>query len=299
MVARGGCASVALVAPQTDRSGPQLRLFPISFLSRQHHTAVVKSAVRGMPGSIADHRQPAARVPPPANRRVASASGSRGAAEAFTSQPLLFARPEDSKPSGPKPPAWMHKQDTNTQAIGHHTKAVKLLHVSKDLDGALKALNRAIELAPRAPGLRMDRGLVYRKLGRWSDAIQDYADARSLEEKLAQQAMVEKSFRQSPNRMARRPTTSAGLGGGGRGGVAASSLAERMEARIKGTSPEPADGGRASESESNSVLEAAAATDADEPEARARSGKAARGVGEGGCRVGGGRRGKRCGRGAR
>ena len=172
----------------------------------------------------------------------------------------------------------MHKQDTNTQAIGHHTKAVKLLHVSKDLDGALKALNRAIELAPRAPGLRMDRGLVYRKLGRWSDAIQDYADARSLEEKLAQQAMVEKSFRQSPNRMARRPTTSAGLGGGGRGGVAASSLAERMEARIKGTSPEPADGGRASASESNSVLEAAAATDADELEARARSGKAARGV---------------------
>ena len=44
-------------------------------------------------------------------------------------------------------------------------------------------MNQAIEAAPRAPALRMDRGLLYRKLGRWSDAIQDYSDARALEEK--------------------------------------------------------------------------------------------------------------------
>ena len=101
--------------------------------------------------------------------------GSRGGPPplgAAPTQPLLFARPEiGGKPSSQKSSTSMSsKPDANTQALNHHQRAVRLLHSNKDLHGALAALNQAIEAAPRAPALRMDRGLLYRKLGRWSDA---------------------------------------------------------------------------------------------------------------------------------
>ena len=67
-------------------------------------------------------------------------------------------------------------------------KAVYFLHTLRDPEAALEMLNQAIDLMPRAPALLEDRGLLYRKLGRWSEAIADYQLARALEEREANEA---------------------------------------------------------------------------------------------------------------
>ena len=103
---------------------------------------------------------------------------------------------------------YSRKVDPAVQAQALHQRAVSLLHTHHNLDGALAALNNAIALQPKAPNLLVDRGLLYRKMGRWSEAIADYTAAHALEERLAQEealaaerARREGSRRGSPTRM--------------------------------------------------------------------------------------------------
>ena len=132
----------------------------------------------------------------PAGPRLVRSAGSSGSMRSqppppeVPSQPLLVARPEDGrqKDGRQKNEKNNRKPDSTAMAEKLHQRAVILLHERHDLDGALEALNSAIELMPRAPGLLEDRGLLYRKLGRWTEAIQDYANARAMEERQAAEA---------------------------------------------------------------------------------------------------------------
>ena len=101
------------------------------------------------------------------------------------------------------------KHDKHAQAMEHVKRAQYYFH-AHEYEKALRAVDAAIELVPRAPGLLMERGQLYRKLGRWTDAIADYSNAKTLEEKQAQEAamLVRAHSRGSPTK---RPSGSVRL----------------------------------------------------------------------------------------
>ena len=154
---------------------------------------------------------------PPVQRGMSSGSfggaGQDPTRPAFTPQPLLVARPDEGKQQRPAAGLAARKIDAAAQAQTLHQRAVALLHKNGDLEGALSALNAAIELMPRAHALLQDRGLLYRKLGRWTEAIQDYGNARALEERVAAEERLNAARHgSSPSRMARASSAQLRLG---------------------------------------------------------------------------------------
>ena len=96
--------------------------------------------------------------------------------------PLFLQHERRPSVSGGAPLVASTKLDVTGKVKALHDEASTLLHERNDCEGALAQLNRAIGLMPSSPALFEARGLVYRKLGKWSQAIADYASARSLQE---------------------------------------------------------------------------------------------------------------------
>jgi len=113
----------------------------------------------------------------------------------------------------------LHKADSSTKALALHNTAQTMLHQHHNYEGALHALNRAINLQPQSPSLFEDRGLIFRKLNRWADAIADYNQARTLEERHLDLYNIRPrsaAGRVPPSHaMARSPSGGSSCGGGG------------------------------------------------------------------------------------
>ena len=104
----------------------------------------------------------------------------------------------------------MRKADAHSKMLVHHHDAGLMLHQHHNLMGALTAMNSAIQLQPQSPALFKDRGLLYRQLGRWADAIADYNHARILEERALKRALASRprsaGGRLPPGMLARAPS---------------------------------------------------------------------------------------------
>jgi CRP-like cAMP-binding protein/tetratricopeptide (TPR) repeat protein len=154
------------------------------------------------------------------------------ATDGMQTQPLLFALPDDHIPQQVRHPKLMEKSDPVSLAMVHHDHAIQLMHRENDYKGALQALDSALELAPRAVGLLMDRGLIYRKLGRWAEATADYSQARAIEASLENEAI------EMRNRSlhGRSPSMRRGTGTFGRRGTGSTFFAERAKSVSKSIS---------------------------------------------------------------